>query len=149
MDTQTLLMANVLLFALYAGVMLVNARTVGGTTGAMQFAGANLCRGTALLLVDMKWLHVVPPGLVQALTGMLAVGGLVLLHQSFAELLERGPMMRWVQIGMMAAITVGGVWLLMFPQAAPRMAALLYGVLGVQLVVIAAVVFRFSGEEMG
>src|SRR5215472_6985403 len=123
MDTQTLLMANVLLFALYAGVMLVNARTVGGTTGAMQFAGANLCRGTALLLVDMKWLHVVPPGLVQALTGMLAVGGLVLLHQSFAELLERGPMMRWVQMAMMGAVVVMGAWLLLFPAATPKLAA--------------------------
>jgi len=149
MDLQTLLLVNVLLFTLYAGVMLVNARTVGSTMGAMQFAGANLCRGAAMLVAEMKWLHIFPPGFTQALIGVLAVGGLVLLHQSFAELLERGPMMRWVQMAMMGAVIVMGAWLLLFPAATPNLAAVLYAILGVQLVVIAAVVFRFSGEEMG
>src|SRR5579871_1123817 len=51
MDTQTLLVMNVLFFALYAGVMLVNARMVGGSRGAMWFAGANLSRGVSVLLV--------------------------------------------------------------------------------------------------
>jgi diguanylate cyclase (GGDEF)-like protein len=149
MDTQTLLIANVLLFTLYAGVMLVNARTIGGTTGAMQFAGANLCRGAAMLVAYMKWEHLVPLGFTQALTGVLAVGGLLLLHQSFAELLERGPMMRWIQITMMAAIVVISACLLLFPAVAPKLAALSYAILGVQLVVIAAVLFRFSGEQAG
>ncbi|HEX7158307.1 MAG TPA: GGDEF domain-containing protein [Edaphobacter sp.] len=148
MDTQTLLIANVLLFTLYAGVMLVNARTVGGTMGAMQFAGANLCRGAAMLVAYMKWAHLAPLGFTQALTGVLAVGGLLLLHQSFAELLERGPMMRWIQVTMMAAIVVIGAWQLLFPAVAVKLAAVLYAILGVQLVVIAAVVFRFSGEQM-
>jgi len=149
MDTQTLLIANILLFTLYAGVMLVNARTIGGTMGAMQFAGANLCRGAAMLVAYMKWEHLVPLGFTQALTGVLAVGGLLLLHQSFAELLERGPMMRWIQVTMMAAIVVIGAGLLLFPAVAHKLAALLYAILGVQLVLIAAVVFRFSGEQTG
>jgi len=148
MDTQTLLIANVLLFTVYAGVTLVNARTAGSTIGAMQFAGANLCRGAAMLVVYMKWSHFAPPGFTQALTGVLAVGGMLLLHQSFAELLERGPMMRWIQVTMMGAIVVIGASLLLFPAVVPKLAGVLYAILGVQLVVIAAVVFRFSGEEM-
>ena len=149
MDAQTLLIANVLLFTVYAGVTLVNARTAGSTTGAMQFAGANLCRGAAMLVVFIKWSHFMTPASTQAMTGVLAVGGMLLLHQSFAELLERGPIMRWVQVTMMGAIVVIGAWQLLFPAMVPKLAGVLYVILGVQLVVIAAVVFRFSGEENG
>ena len=60
MDTQTLLVMNVLFFALYAGVMLINARMVGGSRGAMWFAGANLSRGGAVLLVAVSGFHWLP-----------------------------------------------------------------------------------------
>jgi diguanylate cyclase (GGDEF)-like protein len=149
MDIQTLLMANALLFALYAGLILVNAQVVGRARGAMQFAAANLCRGAAMLVIDMKWLHMISPGLTQAVTGVLAVVGLMLLYQSFAELLESNPIMRWVQIAMVVLIVAVGLCLLLFASMAPLLEALMYTILGVQLVVIAAVVFRFSGAEMG
>lgn len=149
MDTQTLVMANVLMFALYAGVMLVHARVIGGTQGAMFFAGANLCRGAAMLMTGIQWLRLAPVGVSQALTGLLAVVGLMLLHESFATLLERGPMMRWVQTLIVVLIIVGGMCLLLFPWMAPGLEGLLYALLGTQLAVTAAIVFRFLGEEMG
>ena len=39
MDTQTLLVMNVLFYALYAGVMLLNARMVGGSKGSDVVCG--------------------------------------------------------------------------------------------------------------
>ena len=81
MDTQTLLVMNVLFFALYAGVMLVNARVVGGSRGAMWFAGANLSRGAAILLVAVAGFHWLPVRISEALTGVLAVSGVMMLHR--------------------------------------------------------------------
>jgi diguanylate cyclase (GGDEF)-like protein len=149
MDTQTLLMANVLLFGLYAGVILVNSRMMGGVRGGVQFAAANLCRGAAILVVGMRWLHLVPRGFTQALTGVLAVVGLMLLYQSFAALLERSSILQWVQGVMVIAILAIGICVLLFPIAAPMLEAAMYGMLGVQLVVTAALVFRCAGPEAG
>src|SRR5207245_577672 len=86
MDTTTLVLANGLLFALYAGVMLVNARIVGGTRGAMWFAGSNLLRGASMLLVGVQWLQLAPPRYAGAFSAILAVVGTLMLHQAFAEL---------------------------------------------------------------
>ena len=72
MDTTTLVLANVLLFALYAGVMLLNSRNVGGTRGAMWFAGANLCRGASMLLVGVDWLQLIPSTYGAAASAVLA-----------------------------------------------------------------------------
>ncbi|HEY6375938.1 MAG TPA: hypothetical protein VIX90_10495, partial [Edaphobacter sp.] len=93
MDTQTLLVMNVLFYALYAGVMLMNARMVGGSKGAMWFAGSNLSRGVAVLLIAVAGFHWMPVRISEALTGVLAVSGVMMLHRSFAELLERGPLL--------------------------------------------------------
>jgi diguanylate cyclase (GGDEF)-like protein len=149
MDTQTLVVANVLLFALYAGVMLMNARILGGARGVMWFAGANLCRGVSMLSVEAGGGPVAFRGVAQAGAGFFAVLGMMLLHQSFADLLEYKPLLRWVQIAMVGLIVAGSAVLLMFPSTAPVLEALLYLMLGVQTTVIAAVVFRFSGEDIG
>lgn len=149
MDTQTLLIANVLLFALYAGVILINARVVGWTSGAMLFAAANLCRGAAMLVVGVQWLRVAPYGLSQSLITVLAVVSLMLLHQSFAELLESKYMKRWVQAATLVTAVVAAMSLMLFRSTAPVIEGLLYATLGTQLIIIAAVVFRFSGEQMG
>ena len=149
MDTQTLLVMNVLFFALYAGVMLINARMVGGSRGAMWFAGANLSRGAAVLLVAVAGFHWLPVRISEALTGVLAVSGVMMLHRSFAELLERGPLLRGVQRSLLAAMMAGLVYLLWAPPNSARVLFLISATLGIQYAVIASVVFRFSGEEMG
>ena len=149
MDTQTLLVMNVLFFALYAGVMLVNARMVGGSRGAMWFAGANLSRGVAVLLVAVSGFRWMPGRLSEALTGVLAVSGVMMLHRSFAELLERGPLLRWAQWSLMGAMVAGLGYLLWAPPDSASVLILITGTLGIQYAVIASVVFRFSGEEMG
>ena len=89
MDTQTLILINVMLCALYAGVTMMNARIFGGSRGARWFAGSNLSRGGAILLSLMMKRPQVPLRVVEALTGLLAVAGLMMLHWSFVELLER------------------------------------------------------------
>jgi diguanylate cyclase (GGDEF)-like protein len=149
MDTTTLVLANGLLFALYAGVMLVNARIVGGTRGAMWFAGANLLRGTSMLLVGVQWLQLAPPRYTGAVSAMLAVVGTLMLHQAFAELLERGAMLRGVQYGLVAAMTAGAIALLLVPGLAPFLGVVLCGTMSIQFAVIALLVFRFSSEEVG
>ena len=149
MDTTTLVLANVLLFALYAGVMLVNARVVGGTRGAMWFAGANLCRGASLLLVGVSWLQLGPVRYAATISAILAVLGALMLHHAFDELLERGVALRGAQYGLAAGVTVAGVYFLVVPTAGPLMSIVLFTALGVQFAIIAAVIFRFSGEEVG
>lgn len=149
MDTTTLVLANVLLFALYAGVMLVNARIVGGTRGAMWFAGSNLCRGASMLLVGVSWLQLGPTKYSTAASAVLAVAGVLLLHQGFAELLERGVMLRGAQYGLVAGVTLVSGYFLAVPGAEHLLAMVLCTTLGIQFAIIAAFVFRFSGEEVG
>ncbi len=149
MDTTTLVLANCLLFALYAGVMLVNARIVGGTRGAIWFAGANLLRGASMLLVGVQWLHIASPRYAGALGATTAVIGTMMLHQAFAELLERGAMMRGIQYGLVAGMTAGAMAMLFNPKLEHFLGVVLCGTLSLQFAVIALLVFRFSGEEVG
>ncbi len=149
MDTTTLVLANVLLFALYAGVMLVNAKVVGGTRGAMWFAGANLCRGVSMLLVGVSWLQLGPTKYAAAISAVLAVIGALLLHQAFAELLDRGVLLREAQYGLVAGFVVVAGYFLAVPSSAPLLTMTLCATLGLQFAIIAAVIFRFSGEEVG
>src|SRR5262245_9436349 len=132
MDTTTLVLANVLLFALYAGVMLVNARIVGGTRGAMWFAGSNLCRGASMLLVGVSWLQVGPSQYAAAASAVLAVAGVLLLHHAFAELLERGVLLRGAQYGLVAGVAVVAGFDLAVPKTAPLLSMVLCATLGVQ-----------------
>lgn len=149
MDTQTLLVMNVLFYALYAGVMLINARMVGGSRGAMWFAGSNLSRGGSVLLIALAGFHWLPIRICEALTGLLAVSGVMMLHRSFAELLERGPLLRSVQRSLLGAMLAAMAYLLWAPPNSARVLILIAMTLGIQYAVIASVVFRFSGEEMG
>lgn len=149
MDNETLILANVLLFALYACVMLVNARIMGGTRSPIWFAVSNLCRGIAMLLTGVGWLHIGPQHIALALSAVLTVVGVMLLHQAFAELLERGILLRGVQYGLVALLSAGVIYFLIVPESAGWLGVVLYGILGVQFAVTAVVVFRFSGEEYG
>jgi diguanylate cyclase (GGDEF)-like protein len=149
MDTTTLVLANGLLFALYAGVMLVNARIVGGTRGAMWFAGSNLLRGASMLLVGVEWLDLAPKPYAAAISAMFAVIGTLMLHQAFADLLERGELMREAQFALVAVMTVGATLLILFPRLEFLLGVLLCGTLSVQFAVVALLVYRFSGEGVG
>src|SRR5260370_756654 len=88
-------------------------------------------------------------GVAEALGGLLAVAGLMMLHRSFAELLERGALLRWVQYALLGAMTAATIYLLWKPPAGPVLMVLVCAILGVQGAVIASVLFRFSGEDVG
>jgi diguanylate cyclase (GGDEF)-like protein len=149
MDTRTLILINVMLYALYAGVTLANARIFGGSRGAKWFAWANLSRAGAMLLALMAhWIRV-PMRVVEALVGLLAVAGLMMLHWSFVELLERGPLLRRTQYGLVGAMVAAAVYVLIWPPDAPVMVGAMCLVLAVQAMVTASVVFRFSSEDVG
>ena len=149
MDTRTLILINVMLYALYAGVTLANARIFGGSRGARWFAGANISRAGAMLLVLMVHWPRVPLRVVEALTGLFAVAGLMMLHWSFVELLERGPLLRRTQYGLVGAMVAATLYVLIWPPDAPVMVGVMCLVLAVQALVTASVVFRFSGEDVG
>ncbi|HEY6376171.1 MAG TPA: diguanylate cyclase [Edaphobacter sp.] len=149
MDTRTLILINVMLYALYAGVTLANARIFGNSRGAKWFAGANVSRAGAMLLSLMVDWPRVPLRVVEALTGLLAVAGLLMLHWSFVELLERGPLLRRTQYGLVGAMVAAALYVLIWPPDAPVMVGLMCLVLAVQAVVTASVVLRFSGEDVG
>ena len=119
MDTRTLILINVMLYALYAGVTLANARIFGGSRGARWFAGANISRAGAMLMALMLDWPRVPLRVVEALTGLFAVAWLMMLHWSFVELLERGPLLRRVQLGLAGAMVAAAVYVLIWPPDAP------------------------------
>jgi diguanylate cyclase (GGDEF)-like protein len=149
MDTRTLILINVMLYALYAGVTLANARIFGGSRGARWFAASNFSRAGAVLLSLLADSPRVPLRIVEALTALLAVAGLMMLHWSFVELLERGPLLRKMQYGLLGAMVAATVYVLIWPPDAPVMIGLMCVVLTVQAIMTASVVFRFSGEDVG
>lgn len=148
MDTRTLILINVMLYALYAGVTLANAR-IFGSRGARWFAGANLSRAGAMLVVLIAHWTRVPLRVAEAMKGLLAVGGLLMLHWSFVELLERGPLLRRTQLVLVGAMVPATAYVLIWPPDAPVMVGLMCLVLAVQALATASVVFRFSGEDVG
>jgi diguanylate cyclase (GGDEF)-like protein len=145
MDTHTLVVMNVLLYVLYAGVIALNARMIGTAKGAAWFAGANLSRGGGLLLILLGG----TAPFARALSGLMAVLGMMMLHFSFDRLLERGPLLRWLQYALVGTMTVGTVYLLVVPTHYPAMLFLTCATESVQVAVTAWIVFLFAGEELG
>lgn len=149
MDTHTLVVTNVLLYVLYACVIVVNARTVGIVRGALWFAGANLSRAAGLLLFTLGgWLPISSSG-AAALSSLLAVSSVTMLYFSFIALLERGPILRSLQYALIMIMFAGTLLLLMFPTKYPAMLLLAYATEGIQISATATIVFLFSGEEIG
>ncbi len=149
MDTHTLVVMNVLLYVLYAGVVLVNARITGIAKGAAWFAGSNLSRGGALLLLAEGARHSGQLQIPVAAGYLVSVTGVMMLHFSFTELLERGPLLRWLQYALLGTMAIGIVYLLFYPSMYPVGLLLMCAVEGVQIIASASVVFLFSGEEVG
>jgi diguanylate cyclase (GGDEF)-like protein len=147
MDTTTLVLANVLLFALCAGVMLLNARAVGGMREAAWFASANLCRGTAMLVLGIGWLHSKPVAQVGVVAGVLSMVGLLMLHRSFAALFERRMLFPLFQTLFVAGVAVCLVCFLIFSVQSNLSQTVLLIALSVLTVFVAALIFRSSEEE--
>lgn len=145
MDTHTLVVMNVLLYVLYAGVIALNARMLGSAKGAAWFAGANLSRGGGLLMVLASGAFPV----TRALSGLMAVLGMMMLHFSFDELLERGPLLRSLQYVLVGVMGVGTIYLLILPSHYPAALLLACATESVQVAATATVVFLFVGDDIG
>jgi diguanylate cyclase (GGDEF)-like protein len=147
MDVTTLVLANVLLFALCAGVMLLNARAVGGMRGAAWFAGANLCRGTAMLLLGIGLLRANLEEQLGAAAGVLSMAGLLMLHRSFAALLERKMLFPLIQLAIAAVVSVCLIGFLFFPVDPGLSRAVLLVSLSMLTSLIGVLILRSSEEE--
>jgi diguanylate cyclase (GGDEF)-like protein len=146
---QTLIAVNMLLFILYAAVMLANAQITGVAKGAGWFAASNLCRGGAMLVMLAGGWIALPRAFGQSLSGMLAVCGGMMLYRSFVELLERGRSLLWVQYVLVGVMVVGAGYLLFWQGAFPAELFLSSLILGIQIALTAAAVIRFSGDGDG
>ena len=144
MDTHTLVVMNVLLYVLYAGVIVVNSRMIGTAKGAGWFAGANLSRGGGLLLIALG--NVVP--VTRALSGLLAVLGMMMLHFSFDELLERATLTAGVAVCAGGGDGGGNGSPAVCVAENPGMLLLTCATESVQVAATASVVFLFAGEEL-
>lgn len=150
MDTTTLIYANALLFALCAGVMLANAKSVGGMRGAVWFAGANLCRGAAILLFEVSWLGLGPGRLSRVIGIFLALLGVLLLHQSFAELLERKAILFKLQCWLVAVMTAVLICLAFSSSRLFLLTSAIFRIFqGFQYALVATLVFRSCNGETG
>lgn len=149
MDTHTLIVMNVLLYVLYAGMIVLSARMTGIGKGALWFAASNLCRGVGLLVLGLGALLPVSLHTVSVVTGLLAVTGIMMLHFSFASLLDRSSLLRPLQYALTAVMVVGGVYLLFVPSIYPVAPLLAASIEAVQIAATVSVVLLFSGEEMG
>ncbi|MDE3105122.1 MAG: GGDEF domain-containing protein [Acidobacteriota bacterium] len=144
MQTYTLLVVNLLMFVMYAGVLLVSARINGGSRGATWFAGANLCHAAAIAVLLREGDRPLGPALT--LFCVLVVGSTLMLHRSFAELLDRARMLWSLQLVLLAVVTLSTAYAAYATQSYPWALLITSAVLGVQLALVASVVFSFAGE---
>ena len=147
MDPQTLAVANLLLFLLYTAVMTVHARLLGRSRAASWFAGANVCQSIAMLclLFAGTMRH---STLSLALGGVMLVGGTVMLHRSFAELLDR-PLLLWrLHLGLLFVVLLGSVIIALLDPGHPALILLVSGILGIQAALTASALFSFAGDGM-
>ncbi len=144
MQIHTLLVLNVLFFALYAVVISLSAKIFGGSKAAVWFAAADLTWAAAMLC-RLGTDHI-SGRLSGAGSSALMVAGLVMLHRSFAELLDRGKLLWRLQGILLVIAAVGAFYFAHWPTAYPAESLLVASVLGVQTALIASTLFSFSGE---
>ena len=121
MDTHTLIVMNVLLYVLYAGMIVLGARMTRMGKGSLCFAASNLSRGAGLLVLGLGALLPVSLQTVSVVSALLAVSGIMMLHFSFANLLDRSSLLRPLQYALMTVMVVGAVYLLFVPSIYPVM----------------------------
>ncbi len=145
MDPQTLAVANLLLFLLYTAVVAVQARVLGRSRGASWFAGANALQGLAMLCLMLSG-GALPSSVAVAASGVLLVAGTLMLHRSFAELLDR-PRLLWpLQLTLLGLVTVAPLVLAGVAPGHPVLTLLVSATLGIQAALTASALFSFSGD---
>ena len=145
MQAETLFATNALLFLLYAGVMLVISRIFGNARPSAWFSASCLCRAGAMLILLPRGAFVASR-FAQAASCILMVLGLMMLHRSFAELLDRARLLWRLQLLLVLLVAAVELYLAFLPSRYP--AALLIGssIQGVQLALTASALFSFAGE---
>ena len=146
MDSHTLLLSNLLLFALYAGAVFVSARIFGAVKAAVWFSAANAA--WALAMGGRLGVGHLPASISGAASSTLMVAGLAMLHRSFAELLDRGKLLWRLQGVLLLVGAAGAFYLQRSSSSYPAALMLLSAVLGVQAALIASALFSFSGEGL-
>ena len=105
MDIRTLTLVNLIFLFLYAAIMLVNTSINGEIRGGSWFVWSNLSRGVAILLL---MLGAFLPRFFSTVVGdVLLVVGLMLLHRSLAEVLDRGKTAWNIHMALTVAVFVG------------------------------------------
>lgn len=140
---QTLQLATAIMFALYFVTALVGMRLFGGVQAAVWFAGSNALRAMAIALAlfsapNDRW--------AAAGSSVITVTGLVMLHRSFAEQLDRPKLLWRLQVSLLMIAVFGSLALSWFPRDYPVLPLLISAIVGVQAALTASALFSFSGE---
>ena len=145
MDLQTLVIANLLLFLLYTAVMAIHGRLLGRSRAALWFAGANVCQSLAMVCLALAGLGL-RGSVLFALSGVLLVAGALMLHRSFAELLDR-PLLLWrLHLALLFLVLTGSVVITRIAPGHPVTTLLVSAILGVQAALTASALFSFAGD---
>jgi len=102
-----------------------------------------------MLIVGADWSNLGQARFGDAISGALSLIGALLLHQSFAVLLDRKAILRNLQSGLAGTMIAMLVCFMVYPTASALPKTALYGSLGVLYTLSAILVFRFSDEEFG
>ena len=145
MDPQTLAVANVFLFVLYAAFMILQARLLGQSRAAHWFSGASLCQAAAMMALVFAG-NVSHGTAAFAASGVLFVAGTVMLHRSFTELLDRSRLLWRLHLVLLAVVLAGSVVVLEVAPGHPVLTFLVSAVLGVQAALTASALFSFAGD---
>lgn len=145
MDFQTLAVANLLLFLLYAAFMVVQARLLGRSRPAAWFAGSSLCQAVAMLMFILAG-RVRHEALPYAAGGVVLVAGTLMLHRSFTELLDRGRLLWRLHVALLSGVLLGSILVLRFAPGHPVLTLLVSAILGVQAALTASALFSFAGD---
>lgn len=145
MDSQTLAVANLLLFFLYAAFMVLQARLLGQSRAAHWFSAASLCQAAAMLA--LVFAGRLPPGtLLLAVSGVLLVAGTLMLHRSFTELLDRSRLLWRLHLALLVIVIAGSAGVVRFSPGHPVLTLLVSALLGVQAALTASALFSFAGD---
>ena len=144
MISEQLLLANALLFLLYAAATLLGTSGFGGTKASLWFAASNFARGVACVLLAFSM--GAPVHGLHLSYFVLMVAGMVMLHRSFAEQLDRPKLLWRLQLTLFALVLAGAVVLTYEPSIYPVGELASSAVIGVQAALTASALFSFSGE---
>lgn len=139
MDIRTLALVNLIFLFLYAALMLVNSSIYGAVRGGGWFAWSNLSRGVAMLLLTLG--ATLPKFLSTVAGDVLLAAGLMLLHRSLAEVLDRGKTAWGIHVGLTVSVLLG-VSYCTFVYGGPSASLMLVSVaVAVQMSLTAALLF--------